>query len=165
MEERAMLLDEQELALLDVREERIVGASRVETVDQGMFYLFAGTAPGAEAEVLREMRHELARIREARFSEGEIDDEALIPREDMVVTVTHGGYVKRTPLAAYRTQRRGGRGRGRSADRFPVRPHRGSGRHARRHRPRARTAGAGARNIACTFERGIGFARLPSKPQ
>ncbi|MBY0565021.1 MAG: DNA gyrase subunit A [Hyphomonadaceae bacterium] len=44
-------------------------------------------------------------------SEGEIDDEALIPREDMVITVTHGGYVKRTPLAAYRTQRRGGRGR------------------------------------------------------
>jgi len=43
--------------------------------------------------------------------EGDIDDEALIPREDMVVTVTHGGYVKRTPLAAYRTQRRGGRGR------------------------------------------------------
>ncbi len=44
-------------------------------------------------------------------SEGEIDDEALIPREDMVVTVTHGGYVKRTPLALYRTQRRGGKGR------------------------------------------------------
>jgi DNA gyrase subunit A len=44
-------------------------------------------------------------------SEGEIDDEALIPREDMVITVTHGGYVKRTPLAAYRTQRRGGKGR------------------------------------------------------
>ena len=44
-------------------------------------------------------------------SEGDIDDEALIPREDMVVTVTHGGYVKRTPLALYRTQRRGGKGR------------------------------------------------------
>ncbi len=44
-------------------------------------------------------------------SEGEIDDEALIPREDMVVTVTHGGYAKRTPLGLYRTQRRGGRGR------------------------------------------------------
>jgi len=44
-------------------------------------------------------------------SEGEIDDEALIPREDMVVTVTHSGYVKRTPLALYRTQRRGGKGR------------------------------------------------------
>ncbi|HRO02998.1 MAG TPA: DNA gyrase C-terminal beta-propeller domain-containing protein, partial [Terricaulis sp.] len=44
-------------------------------------------------------------------SEGEIDDEALIPREEMVGTVTHGGYVKRTPLALYRTQRRGGKGR------------------------------------------------------
>ncbi|MBS0386045.1 MAG: DNA gyrase subunit A [Proteobacteria bacterium] len=44
-------------------------------------------------------------------SEGEIDDEALIPREDMVVTVTHSGYAKRTPLGLYRTQRRGGRGR------------------------------------------------------
>jgi DNA gyrase subunit A len=44
-------------------------------------------------------------------AEGEIDDEALIPREDMVVTVTHGGYAKRTPLALYRTQRRGGKGR------------------------------------------------------
>jgi DNA gyrase subunit A len=51
--------------------------------------------------------------RRTTFSEadGDIDDEALIPREDMVVTVTHGGYVKRTPLAAYRTQRRGGKGR------------------------------------------------------
>ncbi|HWA21748.1 MAG TPA: DNA gyrase subunit A [Caulobacterales bacterium] len=44
-------------------------------------------------------------------SEGEIDDEQLIPREDMVVTVTHGGYVKRTRLSEYRTQRRGGRGK------------------------------------------------------
>jgi len=51
--------------------------------------------------------------RRTQFSEsdGDIDDESLIPREEMVVTVTHGGYVKRTPLAAYRTQRRGGRGR------------------------------------------------------
>jgi DNA gyrase subunit A len=51
--------------------------------------------------------------RRTQFSEadGDIDDEALIPREEMVVTVTHGGYVKRTPLAAYRTQRRGGKGR------------------------------------------------------
>ena len=51
--------------------------------------------------------------RRTTFSEfeGEIDDEALIPREDMVVTVTHVGYVKRTPLALYRTQRRGGKGR------------------------------------------------------
>jgi DNA gyrase/topoisomerase IV subunit A len=40
-----------------------------------------------------------------------MDDEDLIEVEDMVVTVTHGGYVKRTPLSAYRTQNRGGKGR------------------------------------------------------
>ena len=40
-----------------------------------------------------------------------IDDEDLIEREDMVVTVTHGGYIKRTPLEAFRAQRRGGKGR------------------------------------------------------
>src|SRR6185437_7576178 len=37
--------------------------------------------------------------------------EDLIQREDMVVTVTHGGYVKRVPVSAYRAQRRGGKGR------------------------------------------------------
>src|SRR5439155_613957 len=37
--------------------------------------------------------------------------EDLIEREDMVVTVTHGGYVKRVPLSSYRAQRRGGKGR------------------------------------------------------
>ena len=70
--------------------------------------------------ILDIIRAELTEVKEAygvprrtAFSEaeGDIDDEALIPREDMVVTVTHGGYVKRTPLALYRTQRRGGRGR------------------------------------------------------
>ena len=40
-----------------------------------------------------------------------IDDEDLIPREDMVVTVTMGGYIKRTPLEAFRAQNRGGKGR------------------------------------------------------
>jgi DNA gyrase subunit A len=40
-----------------------------------------------------------------------IDDEDLIEREDMVVTVTHGGYIKRTPLEAFRAQKRGGKGR------------------------------------------------------
>ena len=42
---------------------------------------------------------------------GDFDDEDLIAREDMVVTVTHGGYIKRVPLSAYRAQRRGGKGR------------------------------------------------------
>ena len=40
-----------------------------------------------------------------------IDDEDLIEREEMVVTVTHGGYIKRTPLDAFRAQARGGKGR------------------------------------------------------
>ncbi|TAJ42623.1 MAG: DNA gyrase subunit A, partial [Brevundimonas sp.] len=43
--------------------------------------------------------------------DGEMEDEDLIPREDMVVTVTHGGYVKRVALNAYRTQHRGGKGK------------------------------------------------------
>ncbi|WP_425285219.1 DNA gyrase subunit A, partial [Devosia insulae] len=42
---------------------------------------------------------------------GDFEDEDLIAREDMVVTVTHGGYIKRVPLTSYRAQRRGGKGR------------------------------------------------------
>jgi DNA gyrase subunit A len=44
-------------------------------------------------------------------AEGEFSIEDLIVEEDMLVTVTHGGYIKRTPLSLYRTQRRGGRGK------------------------------------------------------
>ena len=44
-------------------------------------------------------------------SEIEHDIEDLIQREDMVITVTHGGYIKRVPLSTYRAQRRGGKGR------------------------------------------------------
>jgi DNA gyrase subunit A len=43
--------------------------------------------------------------------ENEVEDEDLIQREDMVVTVSHAGYVKRVPLSTYRAQRRGGKGR------------------------------------------------------
>jgi DNA gyrase subunit A len=43
--------------------------------------------------------------------EGEVEDEDLIQREDMVVTVSHAGYAKRVPLSTYRAQRRGGKGR------------------------------------------------------
>src|SRR5438874_3977999 len=43
--------------------------------------------------------------------EGEMEDEDLIHREDMVVTVSHLGYIKRVPLSTYRAQRRGGKGR------------------------------------------------------
>ncbi|MGE3867498.1 MAG: DNA gyrase subunit A, partial [Hyphomonadaceae bacterium] len=68
---------------------------------------------GIIKDELAEVKQLFATPRRTTFSdaEGEIDDEALIPREDMVVTVTHGGYVKRTPLSQYRTQKRGGRGR------------------------------------------------------
>ena len=45
------------------------------------------------------------------MSEFEADMEDLIQREDMVVTVTAGGYIKRMPLSTYRAQRRGGKGR------------------------------------------------------
>ena len=43
--------------------------------------------------------------------EGEVEDEDLIAREDVVVTVSHKGYIKRVPLSTYRAQRRGGKGR------------------------------------------------------
>ena len=51
------------------------------------------------------------RLTTIEMSEYEHDIEDLIPREDMVVTVTLGGYIKRVPLATYRAQRRGGKGR------------------------------------------------------
>jgi DNA gyrase subunit A len=62
---------------------------------------------------LRAIRHEFATPRRTTLEDMEFeqDVEALIQREDMVVTVTQGGYVKRVPLSAYRSQRRGGRGR------------------------------------------------------
>src|SRR5260370_26707639 len=43
--------------------------------------------------------------------EGEMEDEDLIQREDMVVTASHLGYVKRVPLSTYRAQKRGGKRR------------------------------------------------------
>ncbi len=43
--------------------------------------------------------------------DSDVDDEDLIQREDMVVTVSHAGYIKRVPLSTYRAQRRGGKGR------------------------------------------------------
>lgn len=58
-------------------------------------------------------RDEFATPRRTELSEGaaDLEDEDLIPREEMVVTVSHGGYIKRVPLATYRAQRRGGKGR------------------------------------------------------
>jgi DNA gyrase subunit A len=63
---------------------------------------------------LEEIRSKFATPRRSEFVEVDLDleDEAFIEREDMVVMVTHAGYVKRTALSAYRTQNRGGKGRG-----------------------------------------------------
>jgi DNA gyrase subunit A len=62
---------------------------------------------------LTEIRDEFADPRRTTLEELEFehDVEGLIQQEDMVVTVTHGGYIKRVPLVAYRAQRRGGKGR------------------------------------------------------
>ncbi|WP_421592484.1 DNA gyrase subunit A [Shinella sp. M27] len=59
------------------------------------------------------VRDEFGTPRRTEIAEGgpDMDDEDLIAREDMVVTVSHAGYVKRVPLATYRAQRRGGKGR------------------------------------------------------
>lgn len=60
-----------------VREEKgmayFVGATRVEVVDQGMFYLYAGTAPAMAEAVVSEMQAELARLRRGAFEKDEID--------------------------------------------------------------------------------------------
>jgi len=62
---------------------------------------------------LAEIKSEFATPRKTVIieQEGEVEDEDLIQREDMVVTVSHAGYAKRVPLSAYRAQRRGGKGR------------------------------------------------------
>ena len=61
---------------------------------------------------LREMRDAFAVPRRTEITDwaGDLDDEDLIEREDMVVTITSGGYIKRTALAEFRAQRRGGKG-------------------------------------------------------
>jgi DNA gyrase subunit A len=62
---------------------------------------------------LADVKKEFATPRKTEIidQENEVEDEDLIQREDMVVTVSHAGYVKRVPLSTYRAQRRGGKGR------------------------------------------------------
>ncbi len=122
--DRVRLTDEQTRAILALTLARLTGLGRDEILEE------AGTLSVAiqerleilsdRARVLEIVREELREVREAfaeprrtQIVEGEadIEDEDLIPREEMVITVTHGGYVKRTPLATYRTQHRGGKGR------------------------------------------------------
>jgi DNA gyrase subunit A len=74
---------------------------------------------GSRARIMEIISNELAEVKEKfavkRRTEiiewsGDMEDEDLIEREDMVVTVTSGGYIKRTPLVDFRSQRRGGKG-------------------------------------------------------
>ena len=67
---------------------------------------------GIISDELREVRELFAVPRRTEIVDwsGDMEDEDLIERADMVVTVTSGGYIKRTPLADFRAQRRGGKG-------------------------------------------------------
>ena len=64
------------------------------------------------SDELREVRSLFAVPRRTEIADwsGDMEDEDLIEREDMVVTITSGGYIKRTPLAEFRAQNRGGKG-------------------------------------------------------
>jgi DNA gyrase subunit A len=118
------LSDEQARAILDLRLQRLTGLER-DKISEELHELVAEI--GGHLEILRSrtrlievLRGELLKIKEQFANprrtmiedvEFEADIEALIQREDMVVTVSHAGYIKRVPLSTYRAQRRGGRGR------------------------------------------------------
>jgi len=111
-------------AILDLRLHRLTGLERdkigdeLKTITDAIAEYLAILA--SRDKLLEVMREELNEVKE-KFgtprrtelvdSEFEMDIEELIQREDMVVTITHGGYVKRVPLETYRAQRRGGKGR------------------------------------------------------
>jgi len=118
------LSDEQARAILALTLSRLTGLGREEIFAEAneLAGAIAGFLEilGSRDRIMAIVREELTAVRDAfatprrsQFVEGDADmeDEDLIAREDMVITVTHGGYVKRTPLAIYRTQARGGKGR------------------------------------------------------
>jgi DNA gyrase subunit A len=115
---------EQAKAILDLRLHRLTGLERDKIGDElkeitDRIAEFLGVLASRE-KLLTVLREELEEVKE-KFgtprrtelleSEFEEDIEELIQREDMVVTVTNGGYIKRVPLDTYRAQRRGGKGR------------------------------------------------------
>jgi DNA gyrase subunit A len=118
------LSEEQARAILDLRLQRLTALGRDEIADE-LEKLAAEIADYLEILASRErmldiIKTELAEVK-AEFATprkteildvaGDVDDEDLIAREDMVVTVTHAGWIKRVPLSTYRAQRRGGKGR------------------------------------------------------
>ncbi len=118
------LTDEQARAILALTLSRLTGLGRDEIGNEaaaladairGYLDLLSDRANimAVVREELVEVRDKFAIERRSRIVDGEADveDEDLIVREEMVITVTMGGYVKRTPLTAYRTQHRGGKGK------------------------------------------------------
>lgn len=118
------LTDEQARAILALTLSRLTGLGRDDIFAEAR--ALADTIQGHltilsdRANILAIIREDLIAVRDqfavprrTLIGEGdaEMEDEDLIPREDMVVTVTHGGYVKRVALNAYRTQHRGGKGK------------------------------------------------------
>ena len=118
------LSEEQARAILDLRLQRLTALGREEVGDE-----LKGLGVKIEdyLDILRSHKRvmdiitgELLAVKEQfgtpRRTEiidagAEVEDEDLIQKEDMVVTVTHGGYIKRVPLNIFRPQRRGGKGR------------------------------------------------------
>ncbi|HMN39003.1 MAG TPA: DNA gyrase subunit A [Hyphomicrobium sp.] len=118
------LSDEQAKAILELRLSRLTALGRDEIADELnkiateiKDYLDILSSRARVVEIVKNemiaIREEFATPRKTEVLdiEGEVEDEDLIQREDCVVTVSHKGYIKRVPLAAYRAQRRGGKGR------------------------------------------------------
>jgi DNA gyrase subunit A len=114
---------EQAQAILDMRLQRLTGLER-EKIENEYNELMKKIAEykailADEQLVLNIISEELTEIKERfgddrraeiTFDMDNIEDEDLIPREEVVVTITHTGYVKRLPVTTYRSQRRGGKG-------------------------------------------------------
>ncbi|WP_042464282.1 DNA gyrase subunit A [Neobacillus dielmonensis] len=118
------LSEKQAQAILDMRLQRLTGLERekIEEEYQGLVKLIAELKAilADEEKVLEIIREELLEIKD-RFNDERrteiaaggienIEDEDLIPRENVVITLTHNGYIKRLPVSTYRAQKRGGRG-------------------------------------------------------
>ena len=85
---------------VEIKDHLAILASRARVVD-----IVKGELTSIKAEFATPRKTEIMEF------DGEVEDEDLIQREECVVTVSHKGYIKRVPLAAYRAQRRGGKGR------------------------------------------------------
>jgi DNA gyrase subunit A len=118
------LSETQARAILDLRLQRLTALGRDE-IGEEMRQLGESIKDyldilRSRARIVSIVKDELTAVREEFATprrtqildvDGDVDDEDLIQREDMVVTVSHAGYIKRVPLSAYRAQRRGGKGR------------------------------------------------------